>query len=187
MAEADTGPPDALLEAVKDYLSITWQDDKADARIKGYINRGEKRLEKIAGASLDFEAEDLPRSLLFDYCRYANSQALEVFEQNFEAELMDLSLRTQAAVIDNLTVQLSASDSGIAAKVTPAPDDGDSYVYAVGAGITLPERMDICAPGSDWTAWDGKAIPAETGKEIMIVEISENFQAVRAGKAMVPE
>lgn len=186
MAETGTGPPDALLEAIKDYLSITWQDDKTDARVKGYIDRGMKRLQNIAGASLDFTVEDLPRSLLYDYCRYANSQALEVFEKNFQAELTDLYLRTQAAIIDDLTVQLSVSDSGVVAKVTPMPDSGDSYVYAAGTGLKLPEQMDVCTPGSGWTAWNGETIPAEAGPEILIVEINEGFQAVRAGKAVIP-
>jgi hypothetical protein len=56
------------------------------------INRGKARLQEIAGASLDFTVEDQPRSLLFDYCRYANSHALEMFEKNFAAELMSLHL-----------------------------------------------------------------------------------------------
>lgn len=85
--------PDGLLDDIKDYLSITWQDAKTDARITGFINRGMRRLQDIAGATLDFVVEDLPRMLLFDYCRYANSQALEVFEKNFSAELLELNLR----------------------------------------------------------------------------------------------
>jgi len=82
----------ALLSDVKDYLNITWQDEKTDKKITGYINRGMARLQFIAGASLDFEKEDLSRSLLLDYCRYANSQALEVFEINFQSELLELNL-----------------------------------------------------------------------------------------------
>ena len=91
----------ALLSDVKDYLNITWQDERTDKEITGYINRGMKRLQDIAGASLDFEAEDLPRSLLFDYCRYANSQALEVFEINFQSELLELNLRYQVKDYEN--------------------------------------------------------------------------------------
>ena len=87
--------PEGLLDDIKDYLSITWQDDKTDARITGFINRGMRRLQDIAGADLDFSAEDLPRMLLFDYCRYANSQALEVFEKNFASELLELNLQEQ--------------------------------------------------------------------------------------------
>lgn len=89
-----------LLQDIKDYLHITWQDDKTDKNLTGMINRGMKRLQTIAGASLDFKAEDLPRELLFDYCRYANSQALEMFEKNFQSELMSLHIESQVAAME---------------------------------------------------------------------------------------
>lgn len=186
MAATETEPSETMLEDIKDYLGITWQDDKTDKRITGYIKRGMKRLQNIAGASLDFMIEDLPRSLLFDYCRYANSQALEVFETNFEADLNDLYLRTQAVIIDDLTVLLTVSDNGVSAKITPEADDENSYVYKSGTNLTVPERMDLCIPGDGWTAWSGENISATAGSEIMIVEINSEFQAERAGKAVVP-
>ena len=81
-----------LLEEVKDYIGISWQDDNTDRKTAGYIARGVSRLERISGIHLNFEEEGLPKSLLLDYCRYANSQALEVFERNFQDELLDLNL-----------------------------------------------------------------------------------------------
>ena len=82
-----------LLEDVKDYLCITWDDPKLDKKITGYIKRGIAHINKIAGIeNLDFLKEDTPRELLFDYCRYANSQALEVWEVNFQSELLSLHL-----------------------------------------------------------------------------------------------
>lgn len=86
----------ALLADIKGYLNITWQDERTDANLTGMIRRGMTRLQSIAGADLDFAAEDQPRALLFDYCRYANSHALEMFERNFSSELMSLNLNTQA-------------------------------------------------------------------------------------------
>lgn len=96
--------PEGILEDIKDYLNINWQDEKTDKRITGYINRGMTRLQHIAGVSLDFTEEDLARSLLFDYCRYANSQALEVFEKNFESELLELNLNNQLKTPEKLIV-----------------------------------------------------------------------------------
>jgi len=90
----------ALLQDVRDYLHITWQDEKTDKNLSGMIQRGMKRLEKIAGASLDFKAEDSPRELLLDYCRYANSHALEMFENNFISELTSLHLRCQVEAFE---------------------------------------------------------------------------------------
>lgn len=91
---------DKLLLDIKDSLHISWNDEKTDKNILGMIKRGMARLQKIAGvSSLDFEKEDLPRQLLFDYVRYANSQALEMFEKNFQSELLELHLEYQAALI----------------------------------------------------------------------------------------
>ena len=49
---------------------------------------------------MDFTIEDSPRELLFDYVRYANSQALEVWEKNFQSELLSLHLESQASLIE---------------------------------------------------------------------------------------
>lgn len=179
--------PEGLLNAVKAYLKITWQDEATDAEINGYINRGMARLQQIAGAPLDFTEEGQPRALLLDYCRYARSQALEVFEKNFEAELLDLHFSTQAPVIDALTVIASPDQfGGCAITVTPKADEGNSYVYRVGIDLTLPERLDVCAPGNIWTEWDGiSPVAAVSGQQILIVEISSNYEAERAGMVTV--
>lgn len=88
--------PVGVLEAIKSYLHITWEDTNTDVNLTGMINRGIARLQNIAGVPvLDFTIEDLPRQLLFDYVRYANSQALEMWEKNFASELMSLHIITQ--------------------------------------------------------------------------------------------
>lgn len=95
-----------LLQDIKDYLHISWQDEKTDKNLTGMIKRGMARLKDVAGVSLlDFKEEDLPRSLLFDYCRYANSQALEMFENNFQGELLSLHLMCQAQIIIDQQVE----------------------------------------------------------------------------------
>lgn len=91
-----------MLQDIKDYLHISWEDEKTDKNLTGMIKRGMARLTNIAGVStLDFTVEDLPRQLLFDYVRYANSQALEVFETNFQGELLTLHLMCQANEVQN--------------------------------------------------------------------------------------
>lgn len=88
--------PEELLKDIKDYLNITWEDERTDKNITGMIKRGMTYLQKVAGvSSLDFTEEDSPRALLFDYVRYANSQALEMFETNFQSELLSLNLEYQ--------------------------------------------------------------------------------------------
>lgn len=90
-----------LLIDIKDYLNITWEDERTDKNLAGMIQRGKKRLQNIAGvSSIDFTEEGLARELLFDYCRYANSHALEMFESNFIGELQSLHFEYQAKSIE---------------------------------------------------------------------------------------
>lgn len=96
---------DSLLADIKIYLHITWIDENTDVKLTGIINRGMARLRTIAGAPLDFSVEELPRTLLFDYVRYANSQALEMFEKNFASELRSLHDETQVNLIEDVIVE----------------------------------------------------------------------------------
>ncbi len=100
-----------LLQDIKDYLHISWNDEKTDKNLAGIIKRGMARLKDVAGMSnLDFKEEDLPRTLLFDYCRYANSHALEMFGNNFQGELLSLHLMCQAQVIIDQQTEEGVAD-----------------------------------------------------------------------------
>jgi tRNA G37 N-methylase TrmD len=88
--------PDGLLDAVRNYLDITWADNAGDAKLTGIIERGIKYLNSVAGEELDYAEEDKPRELLFDYCRYVRSNALHEFQVNYLPEL--LSLQNQKEV-----------------------------------------------------------------------------------------
>lgn len=91
---------EALLTEVRSYLHITWQDENTDNNLRGMIKRGMARLQEIAGVPLDFTIEDLPKTLLLDYCRYANSHALEMFEKNFSSELVSLHINGQIKALE---------------------------------------------------------------------------------------
>lgn len=94
MTDADF---ESLLVDVKDYLKISWEDEKTNKNISGMIKRGVNYLQNIAGVtSINFIEEDLPKQLLLDYCRYANSQALEVFANNYQGDLLELHYMFQA-------------------------------------------------------------------------------------------
>ena len=88
--------PSGLLEAVRNYLDITWTDYAGDEKLSGIIARGMKYLDNAAGAELDYTTEDKPRELLMDYCRYVRSNALDEFQTNYLPEL--LSLQNQKEV-----------------------------------------------------------------------------------------
>lgn len=75
--------PEQLLADVKNYLNITWEDTATDAKLSGIIAGGMAFLNLKAGEEVDYSEDGLPRSLLFDYCRYVRDDALDVFENNY--------------------------------------------------------------------------------------------------------
>jgi len=87
--------PAELLNAVKNYLDITWTDDASDKKLVGIVLRGMKYLNKVAGAELDYSVEDKPRELLMDYCRYVWSNALDEFQANYQHELLSLQIEQE--------------------------------------------------------------------------------------------
>jgi hypothetical protein len=80
-----------MLQAVKNYLKITWNDE--DSHIQGIIDRGQAYLNDLTGTELDYEADGQPKALLLDYCRYVYNNASEYFEENFARELLRLQLQ----------------------------------------------------------------------------------------------
>lgn len=86
---------DSLLSEVRNYLDVTWDDEDLDKKLKGIIARGINRLNNVAGTELDYTLEDSPKEILFEYCRYARSNALEEFEKNFVADLNFLRMREE--------------------------------------------------------------------------------------------
>lgn len=99
----NTALAEQLLLDVRSYLHINWIDEKTEKNLTGMIKRGMARLQEIAGVPLDFTEEDLPRTLLLDYCRYANSHALEMFEINFAGELVSLHINGQVKAASAIT------------------------------------------------------------------------------------
>lgn len=84
--------PDGLLNDVRGYLDITWADAATDEKLTGIIARGIKYIDRIAGSEMDYITDDKPKELLLDYCRYARSNALEMFKTNYLHELLSLQI-----------------------------------------------------------------------------------------------
>ena len=95
--------PTGLLEAVRNYLDISWTDSAGDEKLSGIIFRGMKYIDRVSGEACDYAVEDKPRELLFDYCRYVRSNALDEFMTNYLPEL--LSLQTQKEVARYVAAQ----------------------------------------------------------------------------------
>lgn len=92
--------PIGLLEDVKNYLDITWEDPTGDIKLSGIIARGISYINGVAGAEMDYTKEEKPRELLFDYCRYVRSNALEEFQKNYLHELLSLQISQGVATYE---------------------------------------------------------------------------------------
>lgn len=84
--------PEGLLKDVRGYLDITWVDAATDEKLTGIIERGIKYIDRIAGSEMVYTTNDKPKELLLDYCRYARSNALEMFQKNYLNELLSLQI-----------------------------------------------------------------------------------------------
>ena len=83
-----------LLQEVKAYLKITWDDE--DTHIQNIINRSKARLNELVGAELDFDSPGLAQDLLLDYCRYSYNNASEYFEEELSGrKILRLQLMTR--------------------------------------------------------------------------------------------
>lgn len=79
---------DALFLDIKTYLDITWDDTATNRKVKNFITQGMFFINDKLGAEGDYLTEGYPRTLLFDYCRYARDEALDVFENNYRSMIL---------------------------------------------------------------------------------------------------
>ena len=90
MAADRAALPDGLLSDVKNWLDITWDDEATDAKVSGLIASGMAYLDGKLGVAGDYTRDGLPRTLLFEYCRYGRDSAQDVFENNYRSMILDM-------------------------------------------------------------------------------------------------
>jgi hypothetical protein len=88
-----------LLDTLKNYLDITWQDEHTDAKLSGILARAQTKICAYAGYDLEFTEGTDELQLLLDMCRYVYNNASEDFETNYLADL--LMLRAKYKVIEH--------------------------------------------------------------------------------------
>lgn len=84
-----------MLQDIKNYLDITWQDTELDKKLQGMIDRGIAYINSRGGKTFDYELEGIPRMLLFNYVMYENSGMLSEFFINYMSELVSLRLESR--------------------------------------------------------------------------------------------
>ncbi len=82
---------DELLEPVRQYLDITWEDPTLDSKLNGCIQRGKAYLDRIAGRAIDYSEDKRARQLLLDCVRYIRDNAFQDFQHDWQTELNGLN------------------------------------------------------------------------------------------------
>ena len=80
-----------LLEQVKDYLHVTWEEENNN--IYNTILEGKQYLSEKIGTVIDFKTDLVALGLLKDYVRYVRNYSKEYFEQNFLNDIQSLQLK----------------------------------------------------------------------------------------------
>ena len=102
MADETTKTPDKqLLEDILNELDMTMADESMQKKIKDIMQRGKARIKKIGGKQLDFAENQQARELLFSYCRYGRSNAIEQFEHDFSSQLTGFALDEALATLES--------------------------------------------------------------------------------------
>lgn len=80
--------PPVLLADVEAYCDVTWEDPSTDKKYTEMILSGMAYLNEKYGAPANYTVAGEPRTLLFEYVRYARDSALDVFETNYLNRLL---------------------------------------------------------------------------------------------------
>lgn len=95
-----------MLDEIKNYLNITYDDIDMDKKLGAVISRAEHILNGYASSEIDFETDLSSKQLLFDLCRYIWNDAYEDFKTNYVSEL--IMLRANYEVIGDEETEISA-------------------------------------------------------------------------------
>lgn len=105
MAPDRNALPEGLLDDIKNYLNITWEDEATDDKISGLIASGMVYINTKYGEEADYVQDGLPRILLMEYVRYARDSALDVFENNYLSMLIGMQSERAVAKYVESSVQ----------------------------------------------------------------------------------
>lgn len=100
--------PDGLLDDVKAFLGVTWEDPQTDKRYSEMILSGMAYLDDKYGVQADYTVPGEPRTLLFEYVRYDRDSALDVFENNYRNRILGMQNGRRLGAYVEGTVQTSA-------------------------------------------------------------------------------
>ena len=102
----------ALIDTLKTYLDITWNDEHTNTKLTGILSRAQAKMCAYAGADLTFDDGTEEQQLLLDLCRYVYNNASEDFETNYKADLVILRAKYAAEVTGDETAENIEGENG---------------------------------------------------------------------------
>lgn len=81
-----------MLEELKIYLNITWDDEDIDKKLKLLILESKEAINILMGIDVDYSKVEF-KELLFNRIRYAYNNSLEYFLENFRQDILLLQLK----------------------------------------------------------------------------------------------
>ncbi len=99
----DQAARNQLLADLKRSLNITWFDDDTDRSVLTWMDNGVAYLNNKLGGTGDYTAPGFPRTLMFEYVRYARDAALDVFENNYQSLILAMQneRKVEAYALEN--------------------------------------------------------------------------------------
>lgn len=89
--EEDKKEIKTLIDEVKRYLKITWDDEDTD--VSEYIEQAKQYIDETISPNIDFSKDKIAKGLLKDYCRYLRNNSMEYFESNFVQIIQKLQIK----------------------------------------------------------------------------------------------
>lgn len=80
-----------ILNDIKNYLDITWDESQGDKKLEGIIKRGMAAISGKIG-ECNFYEETQERALLFDYVMYARAGEIPQFWMNYREDILSLQI-----------------------------------------------------------------------------------------------
>ena len=127
-----------LIDEVKNYLDITYNDEETDRKLSGIVERGKAYLDSIAGKKQDYSKGGKANEVLIDYAMYVRAGSLEELQKNYKHELIELC-KVVAAYHGFLGVHLRNEAGDFENSVQEAID----ICKAAGCGLNLSHHK-VC-------------------------------------------
>lgn len=163
---------DGVRKFIANFLyKVKYSEPSEDYATKG--DSIEYKTPSISGRALTAEDGDWKDFETFDTVE----EALNWIYEKFGKKLENLTVKSAAGMKTGETT----------ITVTESKGEDAKRLYKTSKTVTLPAYNDVCNATKGWKEWDGSAaIPAKTGDEIVIVEVTnEGSFARKAGKATV--